>query len=160
MANRVFTVALVLGSIILVTVCWVYIQHQAFGFGGTVLTVSAVVLLGMSVWRNIDVSVSEKGFQAKLEQVENKIRAVAEQTAHVEEKASAAYTAVGRLKQSLTARDAQAVLSKQGFQVPADGILGPQTVRAIEQFQVAKGLAETAELDEATMKALGVEPIG
>jgi hypothetical protein len=160
MANRVFSVALIVGTLMLITVCWVYIQHQTFGLGGIVLVVCAIVLIGMSVWRNIDVSVSAQGFQAKLEQVENKVRAVEEQAAHVEEKASAAYTAVRRLKQSLRVRDAQTMLSKQGFKVVADGIFGPQTVQAVKQFQLANGLAEAGELDEATMKALGVESMG
>ena len=70
MSERVYKVALVLGGLMLITVCGVFAFSQSFGFGGSVLTVSGVVLIGMSVWRKIDVTVSEKGFTAKLEQVE------------------------------------------------------------------------------------------
>jgi peptidoglycan hydrolase-like protein with peptidoglycan-binding domain len=39
-----------------------------------------------------------------------------------------------------------------------DSIFGPRTERAVEAFQVARGLAVTGEVDRATWQALSAEP--
>ena len=73
MQNPSFVVALILGSIMLTAAIWVYVRHQAFGFGGAVLTVFGAILLGMPVWRTIDVSIDQKGISAKFEQLRTEI---------------------------------------------------------------------------------------
>jgi len=160
MSDLVYKVALALGGLMLLTVCGVFIVHQTFGLGGVVLTVAAVVLVGMSVWRKIDVSVSEKGFAAKLEQVEAEAREAKVQAMKSEETARQATLAVGKLKHSLQVQRAQAALGQQGFKVFADGLLGPQTRHAIKQFQAVKGLPQTGDLDSATLAALQVPALG
>jgi hypothetical protein len=40
---------------------------------------------------------------------------------------------------------------------PADGVLGPQTQKALRAFQSAQGLKSTGRLDSETAKALGIE---
>jgi peptidoglycan hydrolase-like protein with peptidoglycan-binding domain len=40
--------------------------------------------------------------------------------------------------------------------VPADGHMNPQTRAAIKEFQAAKGIAPTGELDKRTVTALGM----
>jgi hypothetical protein len=54
-------------------------------------------------------------------------------------------------------RQAQRQLQEEGF-APGrvDGVLGPQTRVALQQYQAKHGLPTTGELDEATSKALGV----
>jgi hypothetical protein len=54
-------------------------------------------------------------------------------------------------------RQAQRQLQEEGF-VPGrvDGVLGPQTRVALQQYQAKHGLPTTGELDEATSKALGL----
>lgn len=52
---------------------------------------------------------------------------------------------------------AQARLLELGYRIgKADGILGPRTKSALQQYQRAKGLAETGALDHATVVALGL----
>jgi TonB family protein len=41
---------------------------------------------------------------------------------------------------------------------PADGIPGPQTIAALQQFQKARGVPSTGWLDPATKQALGLQP--
>jgi TonB family protein len=41
---------------------------------------------------------------------------------------------------------------------PADGIPGPQTIAALQQFQKAQGLPVTGVLDHTTQHALGLQP--
>jgi hypothetical protein len=41
---------------------------------------------------------------------------------------------------------------------PVDGVVGPQTQKALRAFQQANGLKTTGRLDAETAKALGVEP--
>jgi membrane-bound lytic murein transglycosylase B len=40
---------------------------------------------------------------------------------------------------------------------PVDGIVGPQTQKALRSFQVANGIRATGRVDAETAKALGME---
>lgn len=54
-------------------------------------------------------------------------------------------------------RQAQRQLQEAGFAPGSlDGVLGPQTRMALQQYQAKRGLPKTGELDEATRKALGI----
>jgi hypothetical protein len=54
-------------------------------------------------------------------------------------------------------RQAQRQLQEAGFDPGSiDGVLGPQTRIALQQYQAKRGLPKTGELDEATRKALGI----
>jgi hypothetical protein len=54
-------------------------------------------------------------------------------------------------------RQAQRQLQEAGFAPGSiDGVLGPQTRVALQQYQAKHGLPKTGELDEATRKALGI----
>jgi len=54
-------------------------------------------------------------------------------------------------------RQAQRQLQEAGFAPGSlDGMLGPQTRVALQQYQAKRGLPKTGELDEATRKALSI----
>ena len=54
-------------------------------------------------------------------------------------------------------RSVQQALNDQGFRAgTADGRWGPSTEDALRQFQRAKGLPQTGDLDQRTLSALGV----
>jgi hypothetical protein len=53
-------------------------------------------------------------------------------------------------------RQAQAALTKAGYQLRADGIEGPHTDAAVARYQHDHGLNETGRLDRATLDHLGV----
>jgi len=54
-------------------------------------------------------------------------------------------------------RQAQRQLQEAGFAPGSlDGVLGPQTRMALQQYQAKRGLPKTGELDGATRKALGI----
>jgi hypothetical protein len=93
MKNRITMAAtilgLVLGSVMISTVCWTYAMHQQFGVGGAVLTVFGAILVGLSVWRTIDVSISPKGgvkakFEQRFDRLEKSVQQVANQVKEVE----------------------------------------------------------------------------
>ena len=53
--------------------------------------------------------------------------------------------------------EVQRALAQQGYYYgPIDGILGPGTRRAIERYQIDRGLAVTAAIDEQTLYTLGL----
>ena len=55
----------------------------------------------------------------------------------------------------LSMKEAQATLNQIGFKAGApDGIAGPTTIKAIKEFQRAKGIPQTGQLDSATDSAL------
>ena len=92
-AKIVFTaliLGLVFGSLMLCSLLFVYIKHKAFGLGGAVLTVFGVMLLGLSIWKTVEISVTPKGeIDAKFEVLEKRVEDVREiadsTTAKVEE---------------------------------------------------------------------------
>ena len=45
----------------LCSLLFVFIKHKTFGIGGSVLTVSGVMLLGLSIWKTVEISVTAKG---------------------------------------------------------------------------------------------------
>ena len=56
-----------------------------------------------------------------------------------------------------TVRKAQTALNDQGYNAGAvDGRFGPSTQSAVRSFQAKSGLTETGNLDDPTLKALGV----
>jgi hypothetical protein len=63
---------------------FVYIKHKKFGLGGFVLTVFGVMLLGFSIWKTAEISVTldakiEAKFQALTKRVED-VREIANYT--------------------------------------------------------------------------------
>ncbi|MEO1091113.1 MAG: peptidoglycan-binding domain-containing protein [Pseudomonadota bacterium] len=54
-------------------------------------------------------------------------------------------------------RAVQQALANRDFDPgPADGVLGPQTTRAITDFQASQGMATTGDIDEPLLSALGL----
>ena len=94
MEGKILFIALILGivfgSLMLCCLLFVYIKHKKFGLGSSVLTVFGVMLLGFSIWKTADISVTLEGkieakFEALTKQVED-VREIANSTtAKVEE---------------------------------------------------------------------------
>jgi peptidoglycan hydrolase-like protein with peptidoglycan-binding domain len=54
-------------------------------------------------------------------------------------------------------KQVQQTLKDQGHDAgPVDGVMGPKTQAALKEFQSAKGLKDSGQLDRETMAALGV----
>lgn len=63
-------------------------------------------------------------------------------------------TGTHELKQEQV-RELQSILKDEGYAVgPVDGIIGPKTRGAVEEFQRDEGLAVTGNADETTLRAL------
>ncbi|HEC61671.1 MAG TPA: hypothetical protein ENI27_05390 [bacterium] len=74
-----------LGGLMILSVCWVYIKNQQFGFAGGVLTVFGVLLIGLSVWRTVNISISLKeGIKASFDQMERSVKEVVHQVRELE----------------------------------------------------------------------------
>ena len=56
-----------------------------------------------------------------------------------------------------TIREVQQKLSQQGYNVNPDGIMGPNTRKALSQFQNDQGIQANGQLNQQTLAALGVE---
>jgi hypothetical protein len=55
-------------------------------------------------------------------------------------------------------REVQQALAQAGHDPgPVDGQMGPSTKRALKDYQQAKGIEATGELDQATTSALGIQ---
>jgi|GEM_PF-4754458 len=94
MEGKILFIALILGIVfgILMLCCllFVYIKNKKFGLGGSVLTVFGVMLLGFSIWKTAEISVTLEGnIEAKFEALTKRVEDVREiansTTANVEE---------------------------------------------------------------------------
>lgn len=160
MSNPAYIVALVLGSIMLLSVCFVYVKHQVLQFSGMGLSAFAVILIGMSVWKNIDVSVDQNGFTAKLEQaieIANQVKKENEQLKQQNDQTAQAALA---LKDTLETIRVQEVLRDKGlYRGALVGQLDAATTKSISDFQEQKGIPKTGTLDTKTIRELGIKPI-
>lgn len=56
-------------------------------------------------------------------------------------------------------KEVQKALIFNGFRIKDDGVFGPETKRAIINFQKSKGIKQTGNVGPITAKALGVQPL-
>jgi septal ring factor EnvC (AmiA/AmiB activator) len=75
--NMVFVTGMVLGSLIIVSVCWVWVRKQVLGAGGGALSFFGVMLVGLSVWSSARVEVTPEGFRAEFERLQKEVNQVA-----------------------------------------------------------------------------------
>jgi murein L,D-transpeptidase YcbB/YkuD len=160
MSNPAYIVALVLGSIMLLSVCFVYVRHQVLKLSGMGLAGFAVILVGMSVWKNIDVSVDENGFTAKLEQAIEIANQAKKETAEIKQLNQQTTEATLALKETVDTIRIQEVLRDKGLYKGAlIGQLDAETVKSISTFQEQNGIPKTGTLDTKTIRKLGIQPI-
>jgi hypothetical protein len=71
--NIAFGAGIATGSILLLSVAWVWTRKQAFGMGGSVMCTSGIALVGLTVWRTIQFEITEDGviarFQAQVDEL-------------------------------------------------------------------------------------------
>ncbi len=160
MENPVYIVALVLGAIMLLSVCFVYVKHQVLQLGGICLSGFAVMLVGMSVWKSIDVSVDVNGIKAKLDRAIDIAEKAKSQVAQVKEISLNNSKASLALMDTVTIFKAQAALQNTGYYKGGiDGHIGVATQKSILSFQETKKLPKTGVLDLKTISELNIEPI-
>lgn len=66
METWAFIVGLVIGTIAVLGATWVWVKDKKYGIGGGSLTVVGAVLIGMSVWGQIRIKVTESGVELDL----------------------------------------------------------------------------------------------
>jgi len=54
-------------------------------------------------------------------------------------------------------RQVQTALNSQGAKIQADGVAGPKTIQALQDFKSTKGLGADQMLDDATIAALNLD---
>ena len=85
MEQLVFGIGVALGAGALLTVYYVWVKRQTFGIGGSLLSVTGIVLVGLPLWSSINLSVSATGLRAELERMQERVEEVAEASAIVSE---------------------------------------------------------------------------
>jgi hypothetical protein len=157
LSNSVYLVALGLGVIILLSVCFVYVKHQVLKFSGIGLSVIGLVLVGMSIWTSVEFSISESGVTAKLMQ---EVQEAKQEAQHARAESRQNAEAAIALRDTLENIKVQDVLRTNGvYSGPLDGTMSAATVRSIKRFQASKQLPQTGKIDADTIKALKVQPV-
>lgn len=60
-ADIAFVFGLILGTYLLICATFVYCKHREFGLGGTMLVIFGSLLVGLSIWTSIEISVNADG---------------------------------------------------------------------------------------------------
>ena len=123
MTTVVFGVGLVLGSAMIGTVCMVYFKKQVMGFGGSVLTIFGVVLVGLSVWSTVQVRVSKEGLEVELDKL-------AQRVGHVEE--TAIVVAEGLASVATNAETDRRQFNTLSRELAESEVLRPEAARVLE----------------------------
>ena len=160
MENYAYAVALVLGSLMLLSVCFVYIKHQMLPMGGIAMSLFSVILVGMSVWQSIDVSFDQQGFQAKLDQSVDTANEAKEQAEEAEQRSLRNAEATLALRDTVEVFKAQDALRTAGlYEGALNGELNAVTKRSIVDFQKANNLPRSGTLDAKTIEKLQIAPV-
>jgi hypothetical protein len=83
-----FLAGIILGSIQLLAVSWVWVQKQVLGMGGITMSFVGVALVGLALWSSIRIEASPDGFiaefQQELEQLNRSVQEVGDQVDEVD----------------------------------------------------------------------------
>jgi murein L,D-transpeptidase YcbB/YkuD len=158
--NPAFIVAMVVGTIMLLTVCFVYVRTQAFGLGGGALSCLGVALIGMSVWSSMDFKLTSSGISARLDQVAASVHDASNRATQAQQQATQVATQATHLAQRFDVASTQASLKEKGIYTGvADGYFGADTSAALMKFQSHSGLPASGKMDADTLHHLGVRPV-
>jgi hypothetical protein len=67
--NVALFAGIVLGAVLLIIVCMTYFKEKRFGLGGTLLSFFGVILLGLSIWSEVEFSFGRMRFHAIRQQI-------------------------------------------------------------------------------------------
>lgn len=79
----VYGTGLVLGIAVIVSVLWVWLRRQVFGTGGAVLSAIGVLLVGLSIYSNVQISGA--GIQIQVQRLADQVNEVHETTGVISE---------------------------------------------------------------------------
>src|SRR4030095_448745 len=69
--NWALIAGLVFGSVSISSASYVWIRQQKFGTGGAMLSIAAIVLIGLPFWSSFRFEISESGIKAEFERLRN-----------------------------------------------------------------------------------------
>ena len=159
--DHIVTIAgLAVGALMVCTVCAVYFRMQVFGLGGSVLSLLGAVLIGMSVWSNVSLSVGADGtITAQLSQIQDKVAQVSSENqqigrsvADVRNDIESTNESIGELREQLAAFQSSVGLAP-------DGIFGPASdARLKETLRRMGASAQDADVVRMVQRITGMEP--
>ena len=65
---------IIFGALAISSVSWVWFRRQIFAYGGSVLSVTGIVLIGLSIYKTVDVTAAPSGIGIKLAEVEKLLK--------------------------------------------------------------------------------------
>ena len=162
-----YIVAMVLGVMMWLAVMYVYVRHQAIPFNGLALSFFAFLLVSMSVYSSVSISIDADGLKADLakaletaEQAQSQAAVAREAAAVLESENSKMAQATERLQESFQTLTVQSELKSKGYYGgPLDGSLNAQTKTALRDYQARHNLSTTSTITAETLSTLQVAPV-
>ncbi len=140
MENWAYIVGMIIGAGAIAAVSWVWVRKQTFGTGGIGLSIVGVILVGLSVWKSVEVSYSDGNLVVRLQKLEQRLGQVAE-----------ASSAVTQEVQKLTdsANTTREQFLKLAHTLEMRGTLPSATIREIRESIARAPAVDRAKLDSA-----------
>jgi hypothetical protein len=69
---------IIFGAAAISSVSWVWLRRQIFAYGGSVLSITGIILIGLSIYKTVDVRAAPDGIGIKLAEVEKLLKDQAE----------------------------------------------------------------------------------
>lgn len=64
---------IVLGSILLLSVAWVWVRKQVLGFNGFGMSIIGMLLISVTLWQKMNIEVSPDGLKVEVEQLRERV---------------------------------------------------------------------------------------
>jgi hypothetical protein len=144
-----FSTGIVFGSVAIGSASYVWLRHRIFGFGGSMLSLVGIALLGLSIWSGIRIEISQAGLQADFQRLAQQVDTVVEANQVVTQEVKK----VADIAQ--TGRQQFVELTKT---LEAERAITPSKLEEIRRSVLAAPVVDTQRLERATESLRAVKP--
>lgn len=155
--NLAFIAGLILGSLAILSVCWVWLNKQILGMGGGVLSFVGVLLVGLSLWSSASVEVTPDGFRAEFERLQQEVIQVSNKSEQISNDVQAVARANEAISNEVKVVAQNLDINKTQFLKLTDVLKRKQTlsveqVKSIDEPVRQAPVVNTRILDSAIIK--------
>ena len=157
MFDIVTVIGLFVGVMMITTVCAVFLRNQTFGVGGSALSMLGTILIGMSVWGNISVSVgADGGITAELTQIRQKVSEISTHNQKIDQSVSEIRVEVKQTRDNIRSLQTDIANFQASSDLAPDGIFGPATdARLREHLRKIRATPDHESTIEMVQKMTG-----
>ena len=126
-------------------------RKQVYGFGGGILSLVGVTLVGLTVWRSIQVEYSDGGLSVKLETIEQRLELAEEKAEQTEENLRVVFAATRTVTESLSKIAQASAVQQDQLASLAQHLRERGSIQPQAQVSMDRALREAPSIDQARL---------